>query len=50
LIEELSKKDPVRRFLRKYLVFEIPDDIGNNLIHIDLDKAKKDYIIPQKVK
>jgi Leucine-rich repeat (LRR) protein len=31
-------------------VFEIPAEEGDRLIDITIDKAKKDYIIPQKVK
>ena len=50
LIDELVKKGAEKRFLKNYLVFEIPDEIGEKLIDIDLDRAKKDYIIPQKVK
>lgn len=50
LISQLIKKDSQRKFLNKYLVFDIPDDLGSQLIDITLDRAKKDFIIPQKVK
>jgi hypothetical protein len=48
LIEELIKKDAEKKFLRKYLVFELED--GERLVGITIDKVKKDFIIPQKVK
>lgn len=31
-------------------MFEIPEEIGKDIVNISIDKAKKDYIIPQKVK
>ena len=40
LIDELVKKGAEKRFLKNYLVFEIPDEIGEKLIDIDLDQAK----------
>lgn len=50
LIDEVIKTDAEKNFLKKYLVFQIPDDWGPTLIDITLDRAKKDFIIPQKVK
>jgi hypothetical protein len=44
------KRDAEKRFLRKYLVFEIPEEYGDKLININEDRAKKEFIIPQKVK
>lgn len=41
LIDELIRKDAERKFLRKYLVFEIPADEGSRLIDITIDRAKK---------
>jgi hypothetical protein len=49
-IDDLMKKDAEKRFLRKYLVIEIPEEYGETLINIDLNRAKKEFIIPQKVK
>jgi len=46
----LVKRDAEKRFLRKYLVFEIPEEYGDKLININEDRAKKEFIIPQKVK
>jgi hypothetical protein len=50
LIDELMSRNSERKFLRRFLVFEIPDSVGQRLINITLDRAKKDFIIPQKVK
>lgn len=36
--------------MRKYLVFEISPIEGCRLIDITIDRAKKEYIIPQKVR
>jgi Leucine-rich repeat (LRR) protein len=44
------KRDAEKRFLKKHLVFEIPEEYGEKLIKIDLDRAKKECIIPQKIK
>ena len=44
------KKSSEKNFLKKYLVFEIPDETGEHLINIDINRAKKEYIIPAKVK
>lgn len=49
-IDELVKKSSVKHFLKKYLVFEIPNEKGDVLIDITLERAKKEYLIPQKVK
>lgn len=49
-IEDLIKKDAQQKFLKKYIIFEIEDDKGEKLVDITIDKAKKDFIIPQKVK
>lgn len=40
-IDDLVKNNAEKRFLRKYLVFEIPEEYGVNLINIDEDRAKK---------
>ncbi len=50
LIDELIKKSSERNFLKKYLVFQIPEEKGQNLINITIERAKIEYIIPQKVK
>ena len=49
-IEDLIKKNAEEKFLKKYIIFEINEDVGETLLNITIDKAKKDYIIPQKVK
>jgi hypothetical protein len=49
-IEDLIKKKSEEKFLNKYFIFEIKEEIGDKLINITIDKAKKDFIIPQKVK
>lgn len=49
-IDELIKKDAEIKFLRNYLVFEISASEGSRLIDITIDRAKKEYIIPQKVR
>ena len=49
-IEDLIKKNAEEKFLKKYIIFEINEDVGEKLLNITIDKAKKDYIIPQKVK
>ena len=36
--------------MKNYLVFEINSDLGEKLINISDDRAKKEYVIPQKVK
>lgn len=49
-IGDLIKKNAEEKFLKKYIIFEINEDVGEKLLNITIDKAKKDYIIPQKVK
>lgn len=50
MIEELLKKSSEKNFLKKYIVFEIPPEKGQHLIPITIERAKKEYMIPQKVK
>jgi hypothetical protein len=40
-IDDLVKRDAEKRFLRKYLVYEIPEEYGESLIDINLDRATK---------
>ena len=49
MIEVHSPADEVK-FFRKYLVFEIPEEKGKQLIDITIDRAKKEFILPQKIK
>lgn len=49
-MNELIKKTADLKFLKKYLVFEIPEEKGKELIKIDINRAKKECIIPAKVK
>ena len=49
-IDEHIKKSAERRFLKKYLVIEINSQRGQRLIDITLDRAKKECLIPAKVK
>ena len=49
-MNELIKKSAEYKFLKKYLVFEIPEKEGEKLIDITIDRAKKECIIPAKVK
>lgn len=50
LITELLKKGSEKQFFEKYLIFEIPEQHGKNLIKFDQKDVKKHYIIPQKIK
>lgn len=50
MIEELLKKSSEKNFLKKYIVFEIPPEKGQQIIPITIERAKKEYMIPQKVK
>jgi len=50
MITELTKKKSEEAFFKKYLVFKVPDAEGPEIIDITIDKVKKDYIIPLKIK
>jgi hypothetical protein len=50
MIEELLKRSTEKNFLKKYIVFEIPLEKGEKLIPITIERAKKEFMIPQKVK
>ena len=49
-IDEHIKKSAERKFLKKYLVIEMVSSGGEDLINITLDRAKKECLIPAKVK
>ena len=49
-IDEHIKKSAEKKFLKKYIVIEIAAKRGKELIDITLDRAKKECVIPAKVK
>ena len=50
MIKQLIQSGEDKKFLKKYLIFEINESIGQSLINITEDQVKFDYLIPQKVK
>ena len=38
-IEDLIKKNAEEKFLKKYIIFEINEDVGEKLLNITIDKA-----------